>query len=465
MEITDKLGAIKHLCLFNSTKDEFISEFKRPSLKHNSLSKLSEDQKKLLYLNLQDKCKSQTNGDIDLDKLLEEYEASSDFYKKKIHGTKKISSKENRFLFLDLILGDGKGTTNNAKVNNLYKEYKAANINKPLNKGIILLLTLQLIPTFKNKKSPNVTNIVDEFTKIMSEITDYFQYRFLNESINELLYTLRNILNRLTETDIKNRLELIYYTNTILDSTEEVISPQKLLNKTRSTLKNNSTINREFKNKLWKRKGSNFEFWHLHNHPHYPLVYATLYVLNPDNNDKILHIEDNVIIVDKVNNNTYSYIILPSIDGSRDSLGSIGIISTNYDKNGNIINLTFSNENGDFTLEEEKKVKIKKVNLESPCNNCNPFQNHTKIKPLLSEDYIIFPLKNGKYKLILSDDAKKDIPLISELTHKDLFVEFESETEEGFMETNIVFVNQFFNLEDLLKKPYFKKIENIKDLF
>ena len=476
-QIREKFDAIRRSRLFYLTDDEFITKTGCDTLAHNSSKKLSPKHLKSLYYDFCEECKIVTNGEKNLDTLLEQFKASSNFYDKNIQGKKLLSKQENRWYFLYLILGGDKDEDTNKKIISLYDKYTAKNKEGLLDPGIILLLTLGLIPTFNNKKSQDPINIENDYKAIINEIWDFYEYiqKYLPNILhNNKLKDCKDYLNNTNK--VMCRLALFLYTSSFLSNIP--ISPHKRLTDQRDL---QSLPPLDFiKNKFWRVKGQNNDFMiliHMQDTTYNQLRrihYIRIPLPSSIENNIVKISEDVITIIDKeynymitpLNPNYMTNIIKSSIDRRPSDLDIIkifGTLSVDLDTKGNAINIIFSEEKGELTLERaDDEYKYYETFLESDLENFNSVLNSIEpIEPFIQRNCIIFPLKDGSYRLDKSNEALKDIPIVSELTHKDSFWVIEDETENGDKKHYILLPSEeYLCIEELLKKSYFKKTDN-----
>lgn len=179
--MTDKerLNTILRLRLFYSTEKE-LGDKVGLSLTGNHFSRQKPFACEAFFSKFSEECKEYTQGKVNLAWLLCQYETTSKFFKKYIENTRHETNKRFIPYLLNYLY---KGETPNDGAQHLKdiiicERYDAYNKDDEMNIGIIILMTYGLIPTFKNKSSQDVTDIIDDFKKaydILLEIAQSHQ--------------------------------------------------------------------------------------------------------------------------------------------------------------------------------------------------------------------------------------------------------------------------------------------------
>ncbi|MCF0188776.1 MAG: hypothetical protein HUK04_04705 [Bacteroidaceae bacterium] len=221
MTSKEKLNSILRLRLFYSTERQ-LAELVGYSLKGNHFSRLKPFHCEAFFSRFADICGNYTQRRMDLDTMLRQYAATSRFFKTRISGT--AHEVDKRFLatllshiFLDEVVS----VAQRAKDLLLCAEYDRANRDGELNIGILLLLTHGLIPTFSNKRTQDITDIVADYRRTYSILLDIAHQRLPNASVqySEMLCLkeMRQLIDDEKPDDpYINRLLLIHITNDTL---------------------------------------------------------------------------------------------------------------------------------------------------------------------------------------------------------------------------------------------------------
>lgn len=482
IENIKKFKAIKYSRLFYPTIDQLYEKYKLQALDTNSHGKYTDEIKNALN-DLRETCRCQTEGIIQLDTLLEQYEASSKFYIDHIQNRKCLSVKQNRWIFLDLLLTENAETSSDdEKVISLYNEYKKRIDNgASLDPGIILLLILRLIPTYNKSRSKDITNLKNDYNRLQDEIIDYIKDKrseYVSDTTGKIEAFLRYKSENLFDNkDITNRLDLILKTNEILHEIKYTLSPVAFLDIIRTV----QQANESYCFGLWKLKEKHNEYiWFKQIGPailkiHYLFLNQQMHKTS----------EDEIMMIDKEEQQgCYRYYSIPVktmyklMDLVKDNTSTLsivfdtifdgfceGAICQKYDNKKNIIGLELKESEKTTILENSDNMyNLHKSELEADFSNLlSEIKKMTHIKtiheidPLISKKEIHLDTQEGHYKLSISE-ASKDIPNISKLHPTDFFYDATCENENGEDEKGLIIFSllDFLPISELLEKKYLK---------
>lgn len=218
----EKLNAILRLRLFFSTESE-LSQYIEYKLKSNHFYRFNTFKADAYYSKFARLCSDYTMGKLDLDTVIEEYEATSKFYKHHVEGTAHERRKGFVTTLLERVfLGAAMQEEVAPKDATLCERYAAeSGKEKRPNIGMLLLMAYGLLPTFKNKRAQDVKDIVGDFQRayeVLMEIAQSRKHR-ATTIYNEMLCLkeMRCLIDEAKAGDrYLNRLLLIDFTNTTL---------------------------------------------------------------------------------------------------------------------------------------------------------------------------------------------------------------------------------------------------------
>lgn len=235
-DMTDKerLNTILRLRLFFSTEKE-LGNMVGLSLKGNHFSRQKPFVCEAFFSKFSEECKSYTQGEVNLSWLICQYETTSRFFKKYIENTTHEANKRFIRYLLDYIY---MGVTPNDGAQHLKnivlcERYDTYNKDDEMNIGILILMTYGLIPTFKNKSSQDVSNIIGDFQAAYAILLEIAQAHQSGASTKykELLCLkeMRKLIEEEQQGDnYLNRLLLIHITNDVLNRVFALKKPAKL---------------------------------------------------------------------------------------------------------------------------------------------------------------------------------------------------------------------------------------------
>ncbi|MCS3048481.1 hypothetical protein NXV05_00430 [Parabacteroides johnsonii] len=486
----DILNAIWRLRLLYNTEKE-LSDHVGHKLKGNGFKlkpkEKDEDGNKFQYKAYFNQLSLETKvNEVNLKTLLFDYRETDRFCQENNIAIKKLrSDKENRWLFLDLILENeiSNNKTMPKRISNLYKKYKSNNKENQLGSAILLLLILGLIPTY-NRGNGEIENIIKDFQLLIDEVIDYF-INHLTKYI--LILDTEDICERLTKMllenyDITNRIELINVTHVFLNIFSLIKTPEGF-REIRNIL---SATSATFIDGLWEViKGNGKEFYELETNNNFSLLLKH-YTFECNKKGTINKDREYIISLIKNENNKYFYTIS---HGSKNLIfdtisfhetGSLpkgyidfGYLSIDKDKNNNELILMFNSETplgeAGFTLKTSPVITKRYQPYLNEYNKRRENANNyfcEPIYPYFSRDHIIFNLPDDNlYQLDKkNEDGTETVPGITTMNTDDTII-YKEYMIDGHKKKFITLSPlKPLNLDDLLKEPYFKKIEDIKDL-
>ncbi|WP_368336405.1 hypothetical protein [Parabacteroides merdae] len=503
IENIEKFKAIKYFRLFCPTINQFHEKYKLQALDTNSHGKYEDEIKNALN-DLRETCRCQTEGIIQLDTLLEQLNASYEFYNLYIKNSKSLTVNENRWLFLELLLTENdKAASDNKKILSLYNRYKNRIDNgEPVDPSIIMLMTLELITKSNSKQTIEPTNLESDFKTMLNEFYDYIVYMIDKDSSKHYIPSLSDIKSYIQELYNQdeypeNRLELIAATQIRYNQIRKALYKDYYY----KCITNSISLSKDFPNGFWKVKDKPNEYIEFKQDGLF--ILKTPYILIPSapcNRLYKIETETEIIAFDNKENGILSYQGLSLKDYTIffqncaiDSLPLNEVadfsqfsksftISINYDANGEAESMVLTDHNkGEITL---VKADIELNSLECTSeidmeyilkpifNLVKQFKlkRYKKIKTYICDDSLIFSLKDDVYQLILSKDALTDFPWISKPTINDGFYEIQIDGENNETINAIISLahRKFIYIDnELLKKNYFKRItaDNVLSLF
>lgn len=188
--ITNRLNAIKRTHLFYNSNEELAEKVGVPSLaKNNNFDKVGEDKRIAIYDNLDEEYKRLTgSSDVKLDNLMDEYEATSDFYvNNELAKQSFLSQKESiieilKCIFITHTLPENRKLKKimNIIYNPERDQFRLVNFNI----SIFILLLYKIIPTYNSKTGP-IADINADYNSIKSIIRDYHDtFSVFEENLN-----------------------------------------------------------------------------------------------------------------------------------------------------------------------------------------------------------------------------------------------------------------------------------------
>lgn len=492
--MTDKerLNTILRLRLFYSTEKE-LGEKVGLSLKGNHFNKQKPFACEAFFSKFSEECKQYTKGMVKLAFLINQYETTSKFFKKYIENTghelnKRFIPDLLNYIFLDETPDDG---AQHLKNNILCKKYDAYNKDGEMNVGILILLTYGLIPTFKNKSSQDVADIISDFQKtynILLGIAQLYQSS-ASTKYKEIpcLKDMRKLIMEEQKGDnYLNRLLLIFITNDVLNRLFALRKPAKFRQYIKEVVPMNFDLPRLWRcddepdNIVWEFDPRDENVFYLYrNEIDYKekKVRFTLYQLTFNNIG--------------YKNFCLSVILRPSFgwhnilkrEQPEDSL-SLDYTDIEYEDDKHTVKQLI------FTRESpicEKPMTLKAIKKQDSLNYYTKYLNHQGIasdfkdednqpqyavglvtlEVAVTNTAILFKGYDGIYKLDKFDEeGHETVPGINLLTHTDNFVYAETE-EDGIARQFICLdsINQNLDLAELFDKPFFYKIKNLDELF
>ena len=213
--MTDKerLNAILRLRLFYSTEKELGDEVGL-NLKGNHFNRLKTFDCEAIFSKFAKECNKMTGGKIDLANLICQYEITSKFFQKHIKNTSHEKNKQ----FIQNLLNHiyMKEIPNDKKDKILCERYDDYNKEDGMNVSILILMTYGLIPTFKNKKNQDVSDIKADFEEACNNI--WLKIAQSNQSYPTIEEGLKTLIEFFTKNKdiIPNRVCLILFTNCVI---------------------------------------------------------------------------------------------------------------------------------------------------------------------------------------------------------------------------------------------------------
>ena len=492
--MTDKerLNTILRLRLFYSTEKELGNKVGL-SLKGNHFNKQKPFACEAFFSKFSKECNDYTQGKVNLAWLLCQYETTSKFFKKYIENTKHETNK--RFIpYLLNYIYKGETPSDGAHPKDiiLCERYDAYNKDDEMNVGILILMTYGLVPTFKNKSSQDVTDIVDDFNKAYDVLLEIAQAHQNGASIKfkemPCLKEMRKLIEKAQEGyKYLNRLLLIYITNDVLNRVFALETPAKIRQYSKETIPMNFELPR-----LWRceEEADNivWEFLKLDNIDDYYLKRIEI-----DYKEKKIRFTKYQLTFEDIGYKDFclTFIARPSYnwhnmlkrEQPEDSF-SFDYTYIKYENDRHTVKeLTFTSE----SPVSEKPLVIKAVKKQDALNYYTRYLDYKGaasdfededcqsqyaiaidvMEVAVSNTAILFKGDNAIFKLDKYDkDGNETIPGISALTHTDnfIYVELDEDGKERHF-LCLDSINQNLDIEELFEKPYLHKLEQVSDIF
>ena len=457
----EKLNSILRLRLFFSTEKE-LSDFIGYNLKGNHFSRFKTFQCDAYFCKFSELYHSYTQSNESLEWLLYQYEATSNFFKKYIEKTSHEANKKFISLLLHyLYVGEFGAPAPSRKVQQLCERYDACNREGEMNVGILLLITYGLLPTFKNKTAQDISDIADNFQeayKILQKTAH--QYRSGATTIYREMLCLREMRQMVEEEragdKYLNRILLIFITNDVLNHIFALLNPVRVRQYSLAFVSMDMGLARFWRceedadNVVW-------EFCPLGNVDGYYLYRKEI----DYQNRKIRYIRYQLLFKDLgYKDFCYTVIMHPAF---------------NYH---NMLKL--EQPEHALTLKPIRKDDVLRyyrnyIDHEGTAKDfvdidCLPEYDIRveEMEVAVTDQAILFKDGPGIYRLDKFDeDGEETIAGIRTLTHKDNFIYAELNDPSGEERHFLCLdsINQNLDLDELVDKPYFRKITSLDELF
>lgn len=237
MNDKQRLNALLRLRLFFSTEKE-MEAFLNYKLSNNHFNKFKDVKSHAYFSMFAEMCREDTNGDIDLAKLFDEYEAASKFYMRKEEGGCKLLQDERalQLLLRGVYLGKERMTEEaSPKLTELVENI----VEEGIDMGVFTLLSLRLLPKFGNKQAGDVADLPGDWVRayeFLKSLCHAFDgTNFTNGLEVGVVREMRMHLDVYwkKEADL-SRLLLIAYTRKALERIFMLHTPDKLLHNSRN---------------------------------------------------------------------------------------------------------------------------------------------------------------------------------------------------------------------------------------
>lgn len=492
--MTDKerLNSILRLRLFYSTEKE-LSDLVGYNLKGNHFSRFKDFQCNAYFSKFAEECLEYTQGELNLALLLQQYETTSRFFKKYIEATghavhKRFVPYLLDYLYLGVTADEG---AQHSKDIILCERFDAYNQEGEMNVALLLLMTYGLIPTFKNKTSQDIPDIIDDFQKAYGMLLGIAQQHLSKASTKcrEMLCLkeMRKLIEEERSGDkFLNRLMLIHITNDVLNRIFAFEMPARLRQYNQEMVSMDFVFPDLFRceedpeNIVWE----------------FVQIMENVYFLYRNEIDyqskKIRYTRFQLTFKDVgCKDLCYTFIMRPSFNWHNllkreqpdDSLSFDYAEITYEDDRHTVRELSFTQESpigeNPLTLTAIKKTEDleyyrmylghKGEAKDFTDEDCQP-QYEVRTDTLavaVSDTAILFKREDGIYRLDKFDeDGNESVAGICSLTHKDNFLYAELE-EDGVVRRFICLdsINQNLNIAELLDKPFFHRIGKLEELF
>lgn len=520
-ELVKKLNAILKLRLFYSTKKEYCDNLDLKSLGSNKFNKLKNRPFvcDAYYSQFIKECNEATDGKVDLEDLLLQYECTSKFFVDYIKGTAHETKKAFISPLLNYIYMDEKPDDTVQPRKNIIEKYESRNKKGHMNIGILILLTYGLMPPLSERmKDQDVENINADFQKayeILAEIAQSHQSgNIVDFEGHPGLAPFREIEERASKENItlnRNRIHLIDMFNFVLDHIFVFKKPEKLL----QTLRDLPPIELDLQ-RLWHRDNDpDNVVWEIVPFPE--LKGFLLFRNEIDKNGKEVRFTKyqlwggeecatiiypscvwHTVLRKKIPNDSYSSVFIrkgysyksdkrivktidffPLLDGCfksdkelDDELAQMEKRSFDPETDFGKKPIRLTAVEGQDYLDYYEKRLSEELGYEFVDTQPEYAVHLYPLKVSVSDDTILFKIydsnhKNYYHKLDKYDEnGNETIPGISSLTHDDNFVlveMMENGIERYFL--GLDSIGMYIDVEDLDNQPYFHEIKNIDEMF
>lgn len=488
----DYLNSILRLRLFYSTEKE-LSDIIGYKLKGNHFNKFKKFQAEAYFCKFTQECDMYTQGEIELEQLLIQYETTSKFF---INYIKKTKFEENKafvpyllnYLFLDNNDDGDKRKTKEVKLCQRFYDY---NRDGNMNVGILILLTYGLVPTFNNKTAQDIPNIIEDYKTVYNILLNISLAKHDKSSTKYTEMLCLKEMRRLIEEEevgdhYLNRILLIHITNDVINRIYALMKPIKYKEF------NNKIVTRDFDlyrlwrcpneadNIIWEFvKCNNAIGFYLYRHEidyKKKRVGFVKYHLTFQN----IGIKD--ICATIIKRPSFDWHNILKKEQPEDSL-SFDYTFLEFNTNESIINkLSFSKESPiglhPMTLipvvDDSYLFYTKYIDRNGQLNDFTSENQHSEyevemesLTVAVSNESIIFKHDDCIYKMDkYSKEGKETIPGIGILTNNDNFIWAKlHDAGKEYCFLLLDSINQSIMKEDLLCLKCFRKIENLNDIF
>lgn len=489
----EKLNSILRLRLFFSTEKE-LSDFIGYNLKGNHFSRFKTFQCDAYFCKFSELYHSYTQSNESLEWLLYQYEATSNFFKKYIEKTSHEANKKFISLLLHyLYVGEFGAPAPSRKVQQLCERYDACNREGEMNVGILLLITYGLLPTFKNKTAQDISDIADDFQeayKILQKTAH--QYRSGATTIYREMLCLREMRQMVEEEragdKYLNRILLIFITNDVLNHIFALLNPVRVRQYSLAFVSMDMGLARFWRceedadNVVW-------EFCPLGNVDGYYLYRKEI----DYQNRKIRYIRYQLLFKDLgykdfcytvIMHPAFNYHNMLKLEQPEHAL-TYDYTDLEYeDDRYSVRELAFSM----MSPGGEKPMTLKPIRKDDVLRYYRNYIDHEgtakdfvdidclpeydirveEMEVAVTDQAILFKDGPGIYRLDKFDeDGEETIAGIRTLTHKDNFIYAELNDPSGEERHFLCLdsINQNLDLDELVDKPYFRKITSLDELF
>lgn len=527
-ELVKKLNTILKLRLFYSTEKEYIDKLNLKSLGSNKFNKLKNRPFvcDAYYSQFIKECNKATEGRVDLEDLLLQYECTSKFFVDYIKGTAHETKKAFISPLLNYIYMDEKPDDTVQPRKNIIEKYESRNKKGHMNIGILILLTYGVMPPLSERmKDQDVEDIIADFQKayeILAEIAQSHQSGNIvdfeeHPGLGMVHLTIEGAkIANLT----LNRIDLIDMFNSSLDTIFDLKKPAKLLQKAKSlppieiTLQELWRYDNDPDNIVWiippAQVSDDFELYHCEIVDKNKKVFFTRYQLGFFKKIKEDFEEHSELYIAYFLHPSYYWHRILKKEIPQDSSSFFAIEIEYKDDMHTAKQLFFCpwsyfGKTKEELVDEIAKVKQMTIFPESYIGRrlmCltaverEDYLNHYNrclseelgyefvdtqpeyavhqypLKVSVSDDAILFNIyasnhKNYYHKLNKYDEnGNETIPGISSLTHDDNFVLvelMENGIERYFL--GLGSIGMYIDVENLDNQPYFHEIKNIDEMF
>ena len=232
----EKLNSLLRLRLIFSTEKE-LSAYIGYQLKGNHFNRFKEFQSDAYFSKFSEMCLNYSNSKVDLARLLEQYRTVSVFYKRWIDGTSRKASPEFIMpILLHIYKCEHLVDCFSCKELMLYEKFKQTvqtHNDTTISASLLLLMAYGLIPTYNNKSSQDVADIIGDFQAAYDILRD------IEEGLKPAAYTrfeelpCLKTMRRLIEEERAGdkflcRLRLIIITQDALNRIFAMLNPARI---------------------------------------------------------------------------------------------------------------------------------------------------------------------------------------------------------------------------------------------
>lgn len=290
------LTTIANTRLIHNSMEELEQFLDNRSIHSNGIKRcfVTKQKMRAAYRDLKVEVEDQTDGMINLDRVLFHYKKAWNFFRDNLY--RRANPEQVAVEILSYCLPPYKSDGISAKKATIYKEIREQEINVPL----LILMLLKVIPGYDSKEG-DVTEISHQYEKVMQLLEEFVG--------NASQFNLLPTITRAREEQKKTRLMLLYYIQQILDTYESYTDSDNLY-ELANNIKENS-VNLDIVG-YWNECGGKLlytDFWQIED----ALAYGTYFMTHwhKDSENNLTGIRYSLFIVEGTEGNLIYYLLHP----------------------------------------------------------------------------------------------------------------------------------------------------------